>query len=793
MDERIGNFLEAARAAGYAEADLARMAAAAEWARARLDGICRASGEPAWTHDVRVGRILVDLGMDATSIVAGLLHDALEPAADLSESHNASRPVSPSAAPASTAPAAAAGASPAAARQGAAIEASAGAAGNAGNTDHADHACEDAASARPEPHEAVQHRPKKSHLVLASGGPEAKELTERFGADVADIVEGVARLSALKARNKTVQAAETIRKMLFAMTKDIRVIIVKLADKLDNMRTLKYLDEERQKDIAAECLDIFAPLADRLGVSWMKDEFEDLSLKALNREAFDQIKSIVSAKKGERETYLARVEAAIRDAAKAEGLPVEISARAKHFYSIYQKMRKRGKGAEELYDLLGVRLICESDNDCYTLLGVVHRLWKPIEGRFKDYIAMPKANGYRSLHTTVMCFDGRLLEVQIRTHDMHRVAEYGVASHWLYKKGSTTEVPDAAALPIVNRLKEWSGFLDKGAEYLEEIKRELLGDSIFVFTPRGDVVQLPAGAGPLDFAYAIHTDVGSRCMGAKADGQIIPLDGELHNTQVVEILTSPQAHPTMNWLPLAKTSKARQKIKAALVASGEVIAIERNIVAGKRTTSPRTAQKASPQEQAEEKKAREEREAEEKRQAEGRARAHGAAPSAPVSETVYRRVEPGEAMRNEKAGVAIGGARNMMIRIAGCCRPVTGDAIVGYVSRGRGIIVHRADCHTLAAIPDFADRRIEVSWDSGASLITARFRIHAKRSTGLFSEIEQAVRKFSGHLREGRLGEQGDGSLSGSFVMEVRTLEDVKRILKALRGLPSVISIEEDE
>jgi GTP pyrophosphokinase len=778
MDERIEDFLEAARGAGYAEADLGRMAQAAEWARARLEGMLRASGEPAWTHDLRVGRILVDLGMDATSVIAGLLHDALEPAGALSESHNASD---------------------GAARQGGGAEAAAGHSAAAGGhaaaagsqVAAAGHSGEAAAAAKAEQHEAPQHKPKKSHLVLASGGPEARELTERFGAEVADIVEGVSRLSALKARNKTVQAAETIRKMLFAMTKDIRVIIVKLADKLDNMRTLKYLDEERQKDIAAECLDIFAPLADRLGVSWMKDEFEDLSLKALNREAFDQIKSIVSAKKGERETYLARVEAAIRDAAKAEGLPVEISARAKHFYSIYQKMRKRGKGAEELYDLLGVRLICESDNDCYTLLGVVHRLWKPIEGRFKDYIAMPKANGYRSLHTTVMCFDGRLLEVQIRTHDMHRVAEYGVASHWLYKKGSTTEVPDAAALPIVNRLKEWSGFLDKGAEYLEEIKRELLGDSIFVFTPRGDVVQLPAGAGPLDFAYAIHTDVGSRCMGAKADGQIIPLDGELHNTQVVEILTSPQAHPTMNWLPLAKTSKARQKIKAALVASGEVIAIERNIVAGKRAASPKAAQKAAQQEQAEERKAREEREAEERRQAE--ARAHGAAPSAPVAETVYRRVEPGEAMRNEKAGVAIGGARNMMIRIAGCCRPVTGDAIVGYVSRGRGIIVHRADCHTLAAIPDFAERRIEVGWDSGASLITARFRIHAKRSTGLFSEIEQAVRKFSGHLREGRLGEQGDGSLSGSFVMEVRTLEDVKRILKALRGLPSVISIEVDE
>jgi GTP pyrophosphokinase len=530
----------------------------------------------------------------------------------------------------------------------------------------------------------------------------------------------------------------------------------------------------------------------------MKDELEDLSLKALNREAFDQIKSIVAAKKGERETYLARVETAIKDAARAEGMEVEISARAKHFYSIYQKMRKKGKSAEELYDLLGVRLICASDNDCYTLLGIVHRIWKPIEGRFKDYIAMPKANGYRSLHTTVMGFEGRLLEVQIRTRDMHRVAEYGVASHWLYKAGTTAEAPKPEDLPIVNKLKEWGDFLSQGAEYLEEIKRELLKDSIFVFTPKGDVVQLPAGAGPLDFAFAIHTDIGCKCMGAKADGQIIPLDGELANTQIVEILTSPQAHPTMNWLPLAKTAKARQKIRASLIASGEVIAIDRNIVAGRKAQAP---------EHAEEKKARAadhgpEREAGRAAGREGReaGEKHAAVEKAyniPVESagtvTVYRRVEPGQAMRNEKAGVAIGGAKNMMIRIAGCCRPVTGDPIVGYVSRGRGIIVHRADCHSLAAIPDFAERGIAVSWESGGGAVTARFRLTAKRSPALFSEIEAAVRKFSGHLREGRLGERGDGTMAGTFTMEVESHEDVKRALKALRALPSVLSIEEDD
>ena len=731
MEELREGFLASVRAV-YAPADSERVERALAVAEARLAGAKRASGEPAAAHDLRVAAILVELGLDADSVVAGLLHDALDPVPGAPEGSEAER----------------------------AAKTVAGAAA--------------AAAARAE---------------------DRRRLEAGFGPVAASLVEGVSRLAALRAKNKTVQAAETMRKMLFAMTRDIRVILVKLADKLDNMRTLKFLPEERQKEIAAECLDIFAPLADRLGVSWMKDELEDLSLKALNREAFDQIKGLVSAKKGEREVYLERVERAIREAAGAEGVEVEISARAKHFYSIYQKMRKKAKGAEELYDLLGVRLITESDNDCYALLGLVHRIWKPIEGRFKDYIAMPKANGYRSLHTTVMGFDGRLLEVQIRTREMHRIAEYGVASHWLYKKGSTAEAPKPEDLPIVNRLKEWGDFLSQGAEYLEEIKRELLKDSIFVFTPQGDVVELPAGAGPLDFAFAIHTDVGTKCMGAKADGQIVPLDGELRNTQVVEILTSPQAHPTMNWLPLAKTSKARQKIRAWLVQSGQVLAIERNIVAGRHTGS---AAEARAREAArEQKEAGAGHEAAEAKAREAREAREAAKPRGPVENlgetTVYRRVTPGEALRNEKAGVAIGGQKNLMIRIAGCCRPVTGDSIVGYVSRGRGIIVHRADCKSLAAVPDFQERRIEVSWESTASLVTARFRIVARRSPDLFAEIESAMHKFQGHLREGRLGERGDGNMEGSFTMEVSSRDDVRRVLKSVRGLPSVLSIEEDD
>ena len=753
MDDLRTSFL--ARSGGvYGPGEGTRIASALAWAEERFAGKTRASGEAAWMHDIRVAEVLMEMGLDADSIVAGILHDSLEggPQGRAEEYED-----------------------------------------EAGLEDGA------AEEARRQAKALVAQRAKEAAAETARRAALVAEIGERFGPAVALLVEDSSRMAALKAKNKTVQAAETIRKMLFAMARDIRVIIVKLADKLDSMRTLKYLSEERQKEIAAECLDVFAPLADRLGISWMKDELEDLSLKALNREAFDQIKSLVATKKGEREAYLQRVEQSIREAASAEGTKLEVSARAKHFYSIYQKMRKRAKGAEELFDLLGLRLICESENDCYTVLGVVHRLWKPIEGRFKDYIAMPKANGYRSLHTTVMCYEGKLLEVQIRTQEMHRVAEYGVASHWLYKKGKGAEMPRPEDLTIVNRLKEWGDFVSHGAVYLEEIKRELFKDSIFVFTPRGDVIELPAGSTPLDFAFAIHTDVGIHCLGAKADGQIVPLDAELKNTQVVEVLTSPQARPHMNWLRIARTSKAKAKIRAWLVQDGEALAIDRNIVAGHRgAASARGGQspKSAPSSKGD--AHQKGGEAGAPSAAAHSAQKSGAGQAARMTETgkgaiEYHAIEPGEAVRNDRAGVSIGDATNMMIRIAGCCHPVTGDEIVGYVSRGRGIIVHRADCRSLHAIADFAERRIDVSWEESAAFVTARFRITARKSADLFSEIENAVRKFHGRLREGRLGERGDGTLVGSFTMEVEAREDVKRAVKALRGVPSISTLEEDD
>jgi len=507
----------------------------------------------------------------------------------------------------------------------------------------------------------------------------AEEFEARFGHDVAKIVEGTSRISGLRLKNKTVQQAESIRKMFFAMVDDIRVILVRLADRLDKMRSLKNFPEDEQKPIAQETLDIWAPLANRLGISSIKDELEDLSLKWLNREVFDQIKAIVAAKKGERESFLKNAEEEILAVAGKAGIRVSVKTRAKHFWSIYQKMKRRNKAADELYDLLAMRIICATANDCYAMLGLVHTVWKPLDGRFKDYIAMPKANGYQSLHTTVMCADGRPLEIQIRTDEMHHVAENGVASHWLYKRGASNEVVTADSLSIINQLKELSRDRFSDEDFLARIKEDLLGDSIFVFTPKGDIRELPAGSTAIDFAYIVHTAIGEKIVGAKADGAIIPLSQPLANTQVIEIITHPQAHPTLNQYNNAHTAKARQKIRAWLQENDPSGAFERKEAGEVDKTASQAGQ---PQ--------------------------YGHHKG-----TIEDRDEAEAIARTESAvlKIRVGDSTNFMIKFAACCHPAPPMPITGYVSRGRGIIIHRSDCSNLAQIPEIANRSIAVEWE----------------------------------------------------------------------------------
>lgn len=595
------------------------------------------------------------------------------------------------------------------------------------------------------------------HDVLEDTIMTRADLRRDFGREVESLVNGVTKITEVKAANRGYQESETIRKMLLAMVKDVRVILIKLADKLHNMRTLGFKTIARQREIAQETLDVYAPLAGRLGISWMKDELEDLSLKHLHPDIYATIKERVAEKRTRREAYLQRILQAVRKGAEKEGIPVVVESRAKHFYSVYLKMKKHGKDLDEIYDLLGIRLLCETTTHCYQLLGLVHRLWPPIEGRFKDYIAMPKSNQYQSLHTSVLGYEGRIIEFQIRTHAMHRTAEYGVAAHWLYKRGLSSERVRPGDMQIMRRVKTLKDEPITSTEFLDEIKREILRDSIYVFTPKGDAIQLPKGATAIDFAYHIHTEVGNRTSGARADGVIVPLRQPLRNTQVIEILTSPQAHPHLNWLRYARTSRARSKIRAWLNRHDESLIIHQSVVARKRV-EPKPS---------------------------------GQLPAGPKERTVSP--ETTRLLDEHKVSVRVGAERNMLFHFAQCCAPRTGDEIVGYVSRGRGIIVHRADCRTLAAIPDLEERRIEVEWETVSPKTTHRLRVTARRTSDLFSEIEGAVRKIHGHLIEGRIDETGPETLEATFTLEVERSQDLRKILKCIRAVPAVMSLHETD
>jgi GTP pyrophosphokinase len=588
------------------------------------------------------------------------------------------------------------------------------------------------------------------------------EIENTLGKTIASLACGTANISFLQAKNKTQHEAENIRKMFFAMIQDIRVIFIKLADRLYLLRTGSVLSPEERRQCAQECLDIFAPLADRLGISRIKEEIEDLSLKEINHEAYLQIKEIISEKKDERRVFLDSAKEKILNEAKIAGIHIKIKSRAKHFYSIYQKMRKRNKSADEIYDLFGVRIICESIENCYTLLGIVHKLWMPLEGRFKDYIAGPKSNGYQSLHTTVITQDGRQIEVQIRTHEMNHIAENGIASHWLYKKGASRDLVKPLDISFINRLREWkekdSFPLLSSPDFLDELKKEILKDSIFVFTPQGKVVELPEGSTPIDFAYNIHSAIGDKCSAAKADGIIIPLSSKLKNTQTIEIITSASAHPHINWLRIVKTSKARSRIRSWLEANDESLSNEKTAQAKKKLPGETSEAPAA----------------------------------APLAENELKLQEVIRPQReyNSIFHVKVEDEKNMMVRFARCCKPITGDQIIGYVSRGRGIIIHRKDCRSITHIPDFEERKIETQWENSISLLVKRFKIEARYMANLFSEIEGAVRKNQGHLIEGRLNESSPSRLSGFFTVQLEDSASLKNVIKNIRGIPAVLSVQ---
>lgn len=504
-------------------------------------------------------------------------------------------------------------------------------------------------------------------------------IKQEFGENVSKILITTNKIITLPMNSKTLHESDAIRKMLFAMCDDPRVILLTLSDRLDRIRNISSLEKEQQRALAEAVIEIWAPLADRLGMQKEKNEFEDMSLKYTNPKVYKQIEEIVSQSQEERAAYLEKAVNSIYKSAEKMGISVTIKSRAKHFYSIYQKMRKRNKEASELYDLLALRILCNSPAECYTLVGIVHGLWKPMDGRFKDYIAMPKSNGYQSLHTTVIC-EGKPLEIQIRTYEMHNMAEHGIASHWLYKKGTNHDLVEADKLDIFNKLQQFKENSLTDEATFNTLKNELLGDEIYVFTPKGDVRKLPSGATAIDFAYAIHSAIGEKIIAAKADGKIIPLSKPLANTQIIEIITNPQAHPTENQLKLVKTSKAHQKIHSWLM-----------------TNDPTFSEKITLQKEAEILAAQ----------------IHNAEQKIPQKRRpkAGRKEDQPQIVKNRN--VLVQGDKNVLYNLAQCCHPHYPDLIVGYVTRSKGVTIHKVDCLIYHRIPNKGARVVEVQWDKG--------------------------------------------------------------------------------
>lgn len=682
------------------------------------EGQMRKSGEPYFIHPMEVAKILADLGMDENTIIAGLLHDAVEDTPYTQDS-----------------------------------------------------------------------------------------LRAEFGEEVALLVDGVTKLGTLVYESKEERQAENLRKMFLAMSKDIRVLIIKLSDRLHNLRTINYMNEDQIREKCIETLEIYAPLANRLGIFAMKFELEDIALKMLEPDFYYDLARQVKIKKEERENLINGVIEELKDSLDAMQIHYDIYGRSKHFYSIYKKMKYQNKQLDEIFDLTAIRILVESVKDCYAVLGIVHTMWKPIPGRFKDYIAMPKPNRYQSLHTTVIGENGSPFEIQIRTYEMHRIAEYGIAAHWKYKEG-VGEDQEEVKLSWLRQTLEWNRDMNDPKEFMETLKVDLFSNQVFVFTPKGQVIELPAGSTPLDFAFKIHSAIGVKCIGAKVNGKMVPIDHTLQNGNIVDIVTSPNSKgPSIDWLKIAKSSNARNKIRQWLKRENKT----ENLDKGKELLEKYVRRKGH-----------------EPKQVIRTQWVNKAAKSIHLSSsdelytqigtggvlaskvyqqllTYYQEEKQEEVKRTERSekipdskkkpkdptasGVTVKGVDNLMIRFSKCCNPVPGDEIVGFITKGRGISVHRKDCTNVVNLPEQERVRfIDVEWDEVKRGLSydADIQILSEDRKGLFSDLSKACEDMNVHITGVNAKSDKDKLAHITLTLSISNTNQMEKVLARLRMVEGV-------
>ncbi len=627
-----------------------------------------------------------------------------------------------------------------------------------------------------------------------------EDIEERFGQEVARLVDGVTKLEKFGARTHEDQQAESIRKMLLAMAEDIRVVLIKLADRLHNMRTIQALPPAKQQRIARQTAEIYAPLAERLGIWQIKWELEDLSFKILEPEQYRHLADQLETHRRAREAYVRRAMAVLGEALEKQGIKAELSGRPKHISSIWRKMQRKSADFGEIYDVHAVRVLVDDVRDCYAALGVVHSLWRPIPGQFDDYIAMPKNNMYQSLHTAVVALDGKPLEVQIRTHAMHRLSEVGIAAHWRYKEGSKSDRDYDAKLAWVRQLMDWQRDVSDATEFVEGLKLDIFQDQVFVFTPRGDVKDLPAGATPLDFAYRIHTDVGHSCIGAKVNNRLVPLDYKLKNGDIVEIVTTKIAHgPSRDWLNIVQTGHAREKIRQWFKRQQR----DENIVHGRESLDRELRRLARTSLE----KVGAERVAEVAEQFRYNsvddffaAIGYGAVSAQQVvmrlgvaddaNEQVLPQVAPPTPAR--VGGVRVKGVGDLMIRFAKCCHPIPGDPIIGYITRGRGVTVHLPTCTTVVNERDVG-RLIEVDWEgTDQQTYPIAIRVEAYDRTGLLSEITNVMAENKVNIVAANVRVNPDHTATVQATLQVASVAQLAKVLSRIEQLKDVYSVQRD-